>query len=109
MELLDFIDFKVIFILVTIRLWMPVAKIIWRAVNPYPAMFAPPNMRLNAPEGPQLDDELESEEWAVWRIRRAREESGEELPPVHGSRTTPRLSRMSSANHHQQVGLKRSA
>ena len=109
MDLLDFIDFKVIFILVTARLWMPVAKIIWRAVNPYPAMFAPPAQRLNAPEGPQLDDELDSEEWAVWRIRREREQAGEELPPVNSSRTAPRITRMSDQGPRSGGSLKRTA
>jgi len=108
-ELLALIDLKLIFVLVATPIWLPVVKIMWRAVNPYPRTLVEPGLRANAPEGPQLDSDLESEEWAVWRIRREREKAGETLPPVGTESTMPRLSRMASSDVRARAGLKRSA
>lgn len=109
MELLELIDFKLIAVVLATPVWLPVVKIMWRAVNPYPKTLVEPQLRARAPEGPQLDTELESEEWAVWRIRRQLEEAGEELPPVGTVRTQPRLSRMSKSEVHARSGLRRGA
>ena len=108
-QLLGFIDIKLIIVALATPIWWPVVKIMWRAVNPYPRYLVDPSQRANAPEGPQLDTDLESEEWAVWRIRREREKSGESLPPVGSERTMPRLNRMSSGDGRARAGLKRSA
>ncbi len=109
MEFFNFIDLKLIFVALATPVWLPVVKIMWRAVNPYPQWVIRPKDRAAAREGPQLDTDLESEEWAVWRIRREREKAGEEVPPVGAESTTPRLNRLSDSQARAKVGLKRSA
>ncbi len=75
MSIGEFFDLKVLVILATAKLWMPFAKLLWRAVNPYPHLLTDKRQRR---EGPILDTDLVNEEWAALRVQRG---SPTALPP----------------------------
>ena len=77
-NLVDLFDFKLLLALVTAPFWMPLARELWAAVDPYPGWGTPDRQRDRRIPGdlaPPLPP-LENEEWARWKLRRRLEEQG---------------------------------
>lgn len=61
---------KLLVVAVTYPLWWPILREIWVTVDPYPGILTERDLHGDADSGRDLEP-LQSEEWSVWRRRRA--------------------------------------
>jgi hypothetical protein len=73
------LDYKLVLVALTWKLWWPLVRILWHAADPYPSRRA--NRWDRNDDRPDLEP-LVSEEWAAWRLRRSLARRGEEPPPL---------------------------
>lgn len=90
---MGFFDLKVLIVLATAPWWMPFARLLWEAINPYPGLGTP-KTRHGVGDHVLHVEPYRNEEWAQYRLRRRYEERGEEAPldPRH-LRARPRAMR----------------
>lgn len=79
----ELLDWKVLLVIATARWWLPFARYIVAAVDPYPGLRDRRQRGRGATDAPRIEP-LASEEWAVWRRRREEEERAARggRPPV---------------------------